>query len=63
LFLFSRRQKSFSKQFPLIHEALADLPVNTVVDGEIVALDESGRPDFNLITHNNIIENYHSDAA
>ena len=42
LFLLSRRQKSFSKQFPLIHEALADLPDNTVVDGEIVALDKSG---------------------
>jgi DNA ligase D-like protein (predicted ligase) len=49
LFLLSRRQKSFSKQFPLIHEALADLPDNTVVDGEIVALDESGRSDFNLL--------------
>jgi bifunctional non-homologous end joining protein LigD len=62
LFLLSRRQKSFSKQFPLIHEALAALPDNTIIDGEI-ALDESGRPDFNLITRNNIIENDHSDAA
>ena len=39
LFLLSRRQKSFSKQFPLIHKALADLPDNTVIDGEIVAMD------------------------
>jgi bifunctional non-homologous end joining protein LigD len=49
LFVLSRRQKSFSKQFPLIHEALVDLPDDTILDGEIVALDESGKPDFNLL--------------
>jgi bifunctional non-homologous end joining protein LigD len=30
-------------------EALAHLPEGTVVDGELVALDDSGRPDFNLL--------------
>jgi bifunctional non-homologous end joining protein LigD len=44
--LYSRRRKSFNRQFPLIVEALADLPEDTVVDGEVVALDQSGRPDF-----------------
>src|SRR5580692_1218368 len=49
--LFSRRRKSLNRQFPNIVEALADLPAGTVVDGEVVAIDESGRPDFNLLQH------------
>jgi ATP-dependent DNA ligase len=47
--LFSRRKKSLSKKFPYIVEALAGLPAETVVDGELVALDDSGRPEFNLL--------------
>jgi len=47
--LFSRRHKLFNHQYPYLVEALDDLPGDTVVDGEIVALDESGRPNFNLL--------------
>jgi DNA ligase D-like protein (predicted ligase) len=49
--LLSRRRNSFNRQYPLIFEALAELPDNTVVDGEVVALNESSRPDFNLLQH------------
>ena len=49
--LFSRRRNSFNKQCALVFECLADLPDDTVIDGEIVALNESGRPDFNLLQH------------
>jgi DNA ligase D-like protein (predicted ligase) len=49
--LFSRRRNSFNGQYSLVFEALADLPDNTVIDGEVVALNESGRPDFNLLQH------------
>jgi ATP-dependent DNA ligase len=47
--LFSRRHKSFNDQYPYLVEALGGLPEGTVVDGEVVALDDSGRPNFNLL--------------
>src|SRR5437016_5473792 len=37
--LFSRQKKSLNKQFPYIVEGLGDLPAETVVDGELVAID------------------------
>jgi DNA ligase D-like protein (predicted ligase) len=47
--LFSRRGKSFNRQYPYLVEGLAGLPNDTVVDGEIVALDDEGRPNFHLL--------------
>jgi bifunctional non-homologous end joining protein LigD len=49
--LYSRRRKSFNSQYPYLVEGLHDLPDGTVVDGEVVALDDAGRPNFNLLQH------------
>lgn len=49
--LWSRRGNLFTVQFPGIAAACKELPNNTLVDGEIVALDEAGRNSFNLLQH------------
>src|SRR6266498_4216158 len=47
--LRSRNDNDFSLRYPAIATALSSLPNETVVDGEVVALDESGKPSFNKI--------------
>lgn len=47
--LYSRSGKSLNRRFPYIIEPLRSLPDGTVIDGEIVALDDDGRPVFNLL--------------
>jgi len=49
--LYSRNGKNFNRRYPYIVEALAELPPDTVVDGEVVALDDSGLPDFHALQH------------
>jgi DNA ligase D-like protein (predicted ligase) len=47
--LYSRRGNVLNGKFPYIATALEQLPDDTVLDGEIVALDTSGRSDFGLL--------------
>ena len=44
--LRSRNDKDFNSRYPAIVKALMSLPDETVVDGEVVAMDASGRPSW-----------------
>ena len=48
--LLSRRGKDFTSQFAETYRALASaVPAGSIIDGELVALDAQGRPDFQSI--------------
>src|SRR4029453_2774577 len=50
--LRSRNEKNFNGSYPAVVAALARLPDDTVIDGEIVAFDEEGRPSFSALQNN-----------
>jgi bifunctional non-homologous end joining protein LigD len=49
--LYSRNGNQFNKAYPEISEALAKLNLQAVIDGEIIVMDESGKPNFQLLQH------------
>src|SRR5580765_8149393 len=55
--LRSRNDHDFSIRYPDVLKGLEKLPDETVIDGEVIALDGEGRPTFN------ILQNYGSSRA
>jgi bifunctional non-homologous end joining protein LigD len=47
--LRSRNDNDFSARYPTVVRGLAKLPDETVIDGEVVALDKDGRPSFGAL--------------
>src|SRR5215217_3999684 len=47
--LFSRRGNNLSNNYPTITRAFSFLPDDTIVDGELVVLDEQGKPSFSAL--------------
>lgn len=49
--LYSRKGISFEKKFSPIVESLRKFQFDAVLDGEIVVVDDQGRPDFQALQH------------
>lgn len=47
--MYSRRGQSFLEKFAPIRAALADIPHDVVLDGEVVIVDKNGIPHFQLL--------------
>jgi len=47
--LYSRNKLSFAERYPVVIEALKKIKKNVILDGEIIAVDPTGLPSFQLL--------------
>ncbi|MEO6819461.1 MAG: non-homologous end-joining DNA ligase, partial [Ginsengibacter sp.] len=51
ILLYSRNGLSFHQKYPIIVDQLKSIKADAVLDGEIVVLDEKGKPNFQYLQH------------
>lgn len=56
--LYSRNGNSFLSNYPEVVDSLSKLKLDAVFDGEIVVLDEEGKPDFQKLQHYEQFRNF-----
>lgn len=49
--LYSRNGLNFQEKYPIVVEQLKKINAEAVLDGEIVVLNDEGKPDFQLLQH------------
>lgn len=51
ILLYSRNGLNFENTYPIVADQLKSIEADAVLDGEIVVLDEEGKPDFQFLQH------------
>ena len=49
--LYSRNGNTFENSYPVVVNELKKIKANTVIDGEVVVLNDEGHPEFQLLQH------------
>lgn len=58
ILLYSRNGISLANKYPVVVDALQQIKTEMILDGEIVLLNEKGRPDFQKLQHYDENKNY-----
>src|SRR5690349_7424430 len=51
ILLYSRNGLNFKNTYPIVASQLKEIKADAVLDGEIVVLNDEGKPDFQLLQH------------
>lgn len=51
ILLYSRNGLSFQKTYPIVFDQLKNIKADATLDGEIVVLNDEGKPDFQFLQH------------